>query len=142
MAEIPYNKLKKKWYAKLKKEGFQDIEQDEYNLKRWSNEFTRPNHNVDNKKYDARPKKVRQKSDTFEWKRDYYYYAEHFLNNYKFKSERERVIWSYHVNGISMRGIVDLLRKIKIKVSKSTICNIVKKLKKTMKETYLKSELM
>jgi len=136
VAKPTLRQLKEIWYKKLKDKGFKDIEQDEYNLKRWSSEFVRHNHNIDNKEISVRPKNSRQKKDEFEGKRDYYYYAEHFLNDYKFKSERDRIIWEYHINGISAPNISKLLKKVKINISITTVRVITKKLRKTMKEFY------
>lgn len=134
-----YSKLQKKWYKKLKEDGFKDIEQDEYNLRRWSNEFVRPDHNLDTgKDYNVQPKKVRNKKAEFEGKQDYYYYAEHFLNSHKFKSERERIIWEYHVYGISARETARLLKKVNIRIRKSWVSYILNELKKIMKEQYFK----
>ncbi len=131
----PTKQLLKTWYAKLKKDGFKDIEQDEDNLKVWSNVFIRPDANVKNRNdYNARPKSVRQKKDEFEAKRDYYYYAEHFLTNHKFQSERERIIWEYHVHGVSARNTSKLLEKVKINISKSAVNDVVKKLQIIMKD--------
>jgi hypothetical protein len=131
--------LTKLWYAKLKKQGFVDIEQDEIYLKRWSNEFTRKDENVNNRStFNVKPKKVRNKKDEFQGKHDYYYYASHFLNEHKFESERDRIIWEYHTSGISMRNISKLLKRVKIKISRDTVNRVISNLAERMKAQYFK----
>jgi hypothetical protein len=114
-----FQKLQQKWYAKLEKSGFKDIEQDEDNLKRWSSDFT-------TKKF----------LDTYEAKADYYYMATQFLNDYKFETQIERVIWEYHAEGISNRNVAKLLKKVKISMSHSSVLIIVSRLKKIMYALY------
>lgn len=115
----------KEWYRKLKKSGFDDIEQDEFYLKKWSNRF----------------ENLASSNDPDHWykpKQEYYYYAEHFLNEYEFTSPVQRIIWEYHVNGISMRNTAKLLKKIKIDISHETVRKVLKPLVKQMKQKYFK----
>jgi hypothetical protein len=116
-ATSDYKKLRTKWYAKLKKSGFKDIEADDDHLKVWSSKFSE------------------QKSvTTWEAKEAYYYMANHFLNTYKFKSNLDRIIWEYHSNAISVRSIAKLLNKTKaIKTNRQTVWLTVKKLRDIMK---------
>jgi hypothetical protein len=131
--------LTKIWYKKLKDEGFKDIEQDELYLKRWSNEFVRPDANVKNRSdYNVRPTTVRNKKNEFQDKQDYYYYATQFLNEYPFANNKERIIWEYHVNGISMRAISKLLKKVRIRISRQTVYKIINRLATQMKAKYFK----
>jgi len=94
-----YQRLKKIWYAKLAATGFEDIEPNENTLKKWSYSF--------NRHYDT--------ADLIQAKADYYYEAGHFLNSHKFETEVERVIWEYHTNGLSIRNIIKILKKAKIR---------------------------
>jgi hypothetical protein len=113
------------WYKKLKKSGFDDIEQDEFYLKKWSNRF----------------ENLAASNDPEHWfkpKQDYYYYATQFANTYKFKSNKEKLIWEYHSNGISMREIAKLLKKVRIYISHETVRAILKPLIKLMKQDYIK----
>jgi len=115
------NQLKTIWYKKLKAEGFKDIEQDEFNLKKWT-----PNLN---NKYKHQ-----------EWKhsQDYYTLAGHFLNEYKFETKLEHIVWEYHMNGISMRNIAKILLKTKVvkKSNRTTVCLILKTLRDQMFKLY------
>lgn len=96
--------LKREWYKKLKKEGFDDIEADETRLKTWSSGTGSPYRNT-----------YKYKENMFDAKADYYRLAEHFLNEHRFKNNTERTIWEYHANGIGFRSIVDIYSELKIK---------------------------
>lgn len=116
-----YKKERAKWYAKLKKSGFEDIEANENSLKSWSSKFVRAD-----------------KTSMTSWqaKQEYYYQTTHFLNSYKFESNLEKAIWEYHSNGISVREIAALLNKTKvIKTNRQSIWLIIKKLRLAMEKT-------
>lgn len=117
-----FEKLKDLWYEKLRKTGWKDIEQDEDNLKRWetsSNKHRRPG--------------------LWESTEAYYQMATNFLNDYTFSDNVEKIIWEYHSEGISIRDIVVLLRKAKIrkKFTRQSIWLILERLTKSMKSMYL-----
>lgn len=136
MANRPSVKLQKEWAKKLKKSGFKDIEQDEFYLKRWSADFGR-NRNLEDKDTSVKPTK-QEEQILFKSKQDYYYYATHFLNEYEFKSMRDKTVWMYHSEGITYEKIVTLLKKVKINISLGTVHNIVIRLAEVMKEKYFK----
>ncbi len=118
-SQASYKKERAKWYAKLKKSGFEDIEANEHSLKSWSSKFVRAD-----------------KTSITSWqaKQEYYYQATHFLNSHKFETNLEKAIWEYHANGISVREIASLLNKTKvIKTNRQTIWLVVKKLRSLMK---------
>lgn len=115
-----FKELQAKWYGKLKKEGFEDAEIDEDNLKLWSTRFF-----------------ARHSIEQIQAKQAYYQMAENFLNDYKFETKRERIIWEYHSNGISVRDIVLVLRKVRIKTGRQTIWTTVKRLQKKMYDMYM-----
>lgn len=129
-----FKKLKDEWYEKLKttksKEypnGFQDIEKDEDTLKKYS--FQSVFDNTKNKDWQA--------------KATYYQMATNFLEDYKFSTTIEKLIWEYHANGISLRDISKLLTKAKVTsifVNKDAIFAIVQKLKKSMYSMYLNQQ--
>jgi hypothetical protein len=136
-----YEKLKKKWYAKLAKtkdkngETFEDIEKNEYDFKPHQSSaiFTRTSGRS-------------QSSLTpvaMEAKRDYYIMAEHFLNEHEFESRIERIIWEYHSNAISIRDIVKILNKVNSKraygnkIYRDRVWNIINKLEALMFKKYL-----
>ena len=118
--ELSYVELKEIWYAKLKEAGFDDIEQDEYKLKMWSNRV-----------YIENPNPVQREA-----KETYYILASRFLHDYKFKNQKDKIIWEYHANGISMRNIVKILEDVKIKTNRNAVCVIVNRLATEMKKMY------
>lgn len=118
-----FKKLQATWYAKLKDEGFEDIERSEDMLKVWSTTFTMavPNSST--------PIQLAAKES-------YYRFATHFLNEYKFEKDRDKVIWEYHSNGISMRNIAELLKKVNIKTNRQCVCDTINDLTIIMKKMY------
>lgn len=106
---------KSKWYKKLEREGFNDIEQDEDNLKVWSSVFSK-----------------RHSIEQIQAKQVYYQMATNFLEDYEFGIRREEIIWAYHSEGISYRNISKLLKKVRIKLSHTAVQNIVHKLQVSM----------
>lgn len=116
-----FEQLKAKWYKKLKSSGFEDIEQDDGNLRSWSSSFYR----------------ARRAPETLAAIEDYYRLAGHFLHEHEFASETERLIWEYHANGLSGKDISETLAKVKIKVATSTALAIIKRLEGIMRRKYL-----
>lgn len=133
MAKKPQtlNELRTVWYKKLELNEFKDIEKDEYYFKDTAGETSSDRFKTNS---------VRR---NYYAKSEYYYLATHFLNDYSFKSPLESIIWEYHSNGVSIRGIVGILNKIKvlkhnkkIKPNKDNISSIIRKLAKEMKKMY------
>lgn len=117
-------KLQKVWNAKLKESGFKDIEYGDNQLREPSTRFIR----------DRALNSIEGRA-----KREYYQLAEYFLNEHKFSSNLERVIWEYHTNAISIRNIVKLLREAKVLDSnRNAIWTILNRLETLMKKKYLK----
>lgn len=87
-----FKQEKSKWYAKLKEQGFEDIEEEhdeEDILKTWdSTQFRR-----------------RRTQAYAEENKEYYRVCSIFLHLHKFKDEREHRIWSLHCSGLSVRKI-------------------------------------
>jgi len=111
-----------KWYAKLRKSGFDDIE--------YRGGFIR--------KDIPRPDSPLQDETYRETYQAYYYMACHFLNEYPFKNKVEKIIWEYHTEGIGVRGISKLLKQVKVaKLSKDAVHKIVRRLETEMKKRYL-----
>jgi hypothetical protein len=111
------------WYKKLKDEGFKDIEHPvKDTLKSWSNQFT-----------------SKQSRNSWRAKQEYYYMATHFLNDYKFNSKLEQIVWEYHSNGLSSRQISRVLTAAKVStLKKSAVFNIIQRLQKLMKFMYMR----
>lgn len=107
-----YEKLRDKWYKKLEKTGFKDIEQDEDTLKGYASVFA-----------------YRHTHDEIVEKQQYFYMAAAFLDQYKFSTERDRIIWEYHANGIDAVAISKTLKAVNIKAGKTTVKDTIQRLK-------------
>lgn len=111
-----FKALKKKWDEKLKASEFEDIEQEDGNLKAWSNSFY----------CDEASEIVRQA------KEEYYRLAAHVLYEYPFKTKRDRFIWEQHSNGVSVRDISKALRKKRIFYDKNKVHAVIQVIAKEM----------
>jgi hypothetical protein len=116
-----FKKLNDKWQKKLKKSGFEDIEQDEFQLKIWSSRFGRS--------------KV---GEAFDTKSAYYYMATHFLNDYTFQNNTDKLIWKHHADAVSIKDIFKLLKKMKVKITFYAVRRTIVRLEQEMKELYKK----
>ena len=117
-----FKKLQSKWYAKIKKHGFEDAE-------------------TLNGKLKISARQVLRKSvlATKQSKEDYTAMADDFLHSHSFKNELEKIIWEYHANGLGAPAIAETLRKAKItKTNRTTVAAIIDELKVIMKAKYLK----
>ncbi len=117
-AKVNFAKLQKLWYKKLKDEGFADIEHA-------SGALDRP------------LTKHRREPIEIEVIQYYYYMASTFLVEYKFENEIDKIVWTYHCEGLSVRNISGLLAKIGVVKKKDSVWYIVKRLEKLMKDKYL-----
>jgi hypothetical protein len=118
--------LKNLWYKKLENEGFKDIEAKDGRLKTWSYSVSRIAYKYKDLIRDS--------------KTQYYQLAEHFLNEYKFKSNFERIVWEYHSTGLGYQNIVDILQKLDLKkyerLTKMRVRYLINNLKKKMFSLY------
>lgn len=115
-----FKALNDKWQKKLKKSGFEDIEDEKGNIDRGS--------------WDFRTKKVLY---SYQTKVEYYYKATQFLNDYNFETPLDRAVWTYHVEGIGRREIAKLLQKLKMStLEHASIGFIIVRLNKEMVEFY------
>lgn len=124
-----YKKLEAIWDKKLKKSGFEDIEQKDGNLKQWSTR--RFWQNIQNTHYEDR--KV-----SYDSEEEYYRMAGHFLHEYEFSSKREKLMWSLHAEGLTMIAIAKILKQKNYKKfgGKSNVGRIILTLAAKMKEMY------
>lgn len=123
---LSYEELRDKWYKKLKKQGFEDIEDINGQLKMYSSTLL------------GNRKKVLVQHGGWQAKAEYYNLAGQFLNEYKFNTKLDKIIWEYHANGLGVREIAQILRKVRVlKTSHTTIWNIIKRLKIIMYSMYL-----
>lgn len=118
-----FKALKDKWYKKLEKSGFKDIEHNEETLTAYSTRFL--NH----------PEYV------WQLKSAYYSMCESFLQNHAFKSNYERIIWEYHTNGLGTRPISKLLTKVRRKKTHYlSVWKVIQNLQTIMKTMYLSTD--
>lgn len=121
--------LTKEWDKKLKKSGFEDIEQPNGQLKTWSSQFYRPTKT-------HRGTVDEDKVAVLELKSEYYRLAEHFLNQYKFESKYEKAAWKLHSEGKSYRTIVNSLKfkfpNNEFAINKDSVNSLIKGLAKQM----------
>jgi hypothetical protein len=118
-----YQKLKKVWYKKLLKSGFVDIETKSGHLKGGSSNW----------KFNSKHESAYSQSA----KQEYYYLANELLNTHTFDSDLHKAIWAYHAEGISVRDIANILKKLPIKKSfnnYTSVWLIVKKYKDIIKK--------
>lgn len=106
-----FKKLNKVWAKKLKKSGFEDIE-----------EFDSPRELL--KSYDDFYFVKRATAGTFDDTQRYYELVRQMLHTHEFDSKRERSVWTMHSEGIDLISISKKLR-----ISLWSVKSIVKKLR-------------
>lgn len=121
--------LEKRWYAKLTKRGFEDVEHDEKNLKQFSG--TTSTHRADgSSKIEDWAEWGKSISIADHWKTEYYSRCRQFLNEFKFKNKTEKKIFEMHSEGIGRRVIAVAVKSYSRKVD-SIIHKLVKEMKKS-----------
>jgi hypothetical protein len=105
-----------KWYARLAKDGFKDIEDRDEKLKQYASSALTHNYRV---------------PLVFDAKERYYQLAGQFLHMHKFDSRLEKFMWSQHCEGVSIEDIVD---KVKIKGMKTYKREVHETLQRLTKE--------
>lgn len=118
---IDLQALTEKWYARLKAEGFNDIEQDSQYLKCWHSAYFHARHSPQD----------------FELQKEYFRKAGMFFHDYSFSSSEERSVWGLHAEGLPYRKIASHLRDQFDQIHKDRVKKIVCKLKNIMHEYYL-----
>lgn len=123
-----FNKIKKKWYNKLKKSGFEDIEQDETYLKQHSGKtgLTHEDPNARNAWDAYLSQEGREISESPKF--NYFSECREFLETYSFKSKKERKMFEMHSEGEGERVIAKALKTYRRKVTET-----LKKLIKVMR---------
>lgn len=109
--------LKRKWYQKLKKAGFDDIEVmakdgNLYDLLRYPLRFD-----------PSSPERIAQQK--------YFNLARSFIYDYKFKNKFEKKCWEFHAEGLPYRKIASILKK-----DRNFVYNIILRIRKKMVEIY------
>ena len=117
-------KLQKTWYAKLKKLGFDDIEQSNGKLKEWSTSRFLPSRNND--------LSSEQIALANQAKEQYYRIAGQFLYDHKFDNKIEKFIWEKHAEGNSFVTISMMLKEKGVKLRATAVDTRINKLKAIM----------
>lgn len=120
-----FKALKRKWYDKLKKSDFNDIEQEDGNLKQWAvSDFT-----------------VRRDPKLFNSKEKYFQLAGQFAHDYKFSNKRDQFIWVHHAEGLTIMAIVAKLKSRNFKsANRSSTHDTIQRLEKEMLSLYAKED--
>jgi hypothetical protein len=106
----------KEWYARLEREGFEDIEKGETDTV-------------------IRPQIIKTEKSQYEGGHDYYELCQTILREYRFKKEMHRMIFEMHTEGRSERVIVKhMWDKYGHKISQQGVNVLIKR----TKENYLK----
>lgn len=117
--------LQKKWYAKLEKSGFEDIEDGEH-LK--MSRGQRLAEVVKAGKYSFQSSK-----------QEYYRLAGFFLYDHTFESTKDKIIWEVHSQGMAYREISSfMLKKHNIDMAQTQVLETIHRLRKKMLEHYRK----
>lgn len=120
-----FKQLQAKWYSKLEKSGFKDIEHSEDLLKNYDAHHIVRNYN---------------RFATGESKIEYYTLAGHFLYDFVFKSKKDELIWKAHAEGSTIRATAKMLfQALQVKTPISTIAHRIKVLRKQFFE-YIKEQ--
>lgn len=111
-----FEQLKAKWYKKLEKTGFKDVETDEDNLKEWDSSIF-----------------LRYSQHTSAARQEYFILAGQFLNSHNFASKKEKLIWSMHADGLTFQEIANRIKKLRYRVcSRASMNTVVRKLAEEM----------
>lgn len=111
-----FQKLEAQWYQKLAQQGFNDIE---------------INPDILNN-YDGLYFKSKYTPKSFEEKKKYFERATDLENEGIFLDETEQMIWHLHSKGISIRAIVEALKKKGISRHKDQVNQIINELQDMM----------
>lgn len=116
-----YEELRKIWYAKLEKSGFQDAEDDYGHLKVYHS------YKFMDKSFDHTPEQM-------ELVQAYYSQAGQLLEEFKWKDRTHRKVWELHTQGKTLLEISAALPKARCRpLKKSQIDRIVKQYQQYIK---------
>lgn len=118
-----FKKLNKIWRKKLKDSGFEDIEDSNEDLLLSTTTMMKAS-------------KKDYVSVTSEAKREYYYLASRFLNEYEFPNDLQKNIWRMHSDGTPHRKIMSALGTTEQKLYWTKYMSIMNDLKSRMFKLY------
>lgn len=119
MNKKQFNSLKNTWYKKLKNEGFKDVE-------------TKQEIMITSGNFSLNRFQTRSSYDSFKNKERYYQLAGHFLYEHEFKNDIHKTIWKLHSEGLSGRGISNIIKIL----NKTQIYDLINLLKQEMLKKY------
>lgn len=122
-----FKKLQDKWYSKLKKSGFTDLEDSKQRIKRDPVTYTFNSSAYIDKNVGYDQIKLHQES-----KEEYFRQAGQFYHDYAFESDLDKLVWQYHSEGYTMGEVASILKARKIKTSRTPVNYIVLRLAKIM----------
>ena len=115
-----FKALQSQWYKKLKKSGFEDIENSKGDLKKYeSATWNRNTKHTTEERVESRKAKA-----------DYYRIAGQFLHDYLFETALDKKIWTLHSIGKSYRVIADGEKDINYKYVYRTVLRLKKEMRK------------
>lgn len=118
-----FKKLKTKWDQKLKKSGFEDIENSRGDL-------------VDHRSTQDLWKRIHGSVDVFAALQTYYYWAGDMVSRGKFKSSLDKKIWKLHAEGYSSRRIA-----LDVPLKQWAICKRIKKIRSYLQQQHSESKV-
>ncbi len=113
-------KLKAVWYKKLKAEGFKDLEDLDGNFKNYS--------------YYAGKFQFLYKADPVKWaaKEEYFRQCTVFLNEFTFRSPKQRKMWALHCEGVADVQIAKIMSNAYEKLTRFKVRNRLNQLEHRM----------
>lgn len=118
-----FKKLQQQWYKKLEKSGFDEQEQADGNLKKWSSYF----------------KNTHSDPSKFWAKEEYFRLAGQFLWSNTWESKYDRLVWELHSDGLSNNAVMKALKAKRKPYQKTVVSEIIKKYAAMMLEEAKKS---
>jgi hypothetical protein len=129
-ASQAFKDLQAKWYRKLERTGFKDLEDKLERLKEYSTTKWKEGHPAK-----ARQQSKEKQNDHFlaavASKEEYYRAAGHWLYDHKFDKKVEFKVWELHAEGATARQIYTKLR-----LTKNEVRSILHKLTRLFKHGY------
>lgn len=128
IGDSSFKDLQKKWYKKLAKTGFVDVETDQGDLKVPEHRHYRQ-HDGHTNRYSVNEKtEIAGIIQRAESAAEYYRLAGDFLREYKFKSAADKRIWASHAEGATVREMASVNKRWKVH-TKSPIGRTLKRLR-------------
>lgn len=99
MTTASFKRLQARWYRRLRKNGFEDIESGGVCRNLWTSKRSKI-------PLDANGRRIVWDAVT-----EYYRWAEHVMRGRRFRTKQDREVWRLHASGMSKREIARLTRR-------------------------------